>query len=470
MKSTTRVFAENAEKALHNRDLCRALAQVREGFVVKRAKAIAELPEFSTLQRLGHEIKQHSLEHLDYYLERYEQQVIAAGGQVHWAQTPKQARDIVVKICRDSKSQHIIKGKSMVSEEIALNEALEVADFEVTETDLGEYIIQLAKEPPSHIIAPAVHKTRDQVAVLFAEHHKNVKRARDGSVAGLVNEAREVLRQAFLKADIGITGANFLLAETGAHVLVTNEGNGDLCSSLPRVHIVTASIEKVIPNLEDLSVLLRLLARSATGQPLSVYTTLYNGPARAEQGAGPEEYHVILVDHGRSTLLGTEFRSALRCIRCGACLNHCPVYTAIGGHAYGWVYPGPIGSVLTPLMLGMQEAHDLPHACTLNGHCQQVCPMEIPLPSLLRRLRQRGFSDRVDSRRSRWAVQLWAMLAQHPSWYRFFNDASAWMMGKVARRGVLHRWPLAGAWTRQRDLPAPQGGGFVSAWKRGDRS
>ncbi|HED14487.1 MAG TPA: iron-sulfur cluster-binding protein [Gammaproteobacteria bacterium] len=470
MKSSARDFSDNAEKALLNPDLRRALAQVREGFVVKRAKAFAELPEFAALRRLGHEIKQHSLEHLDYYLERYERQVIAAGGQVHWAQTPQQARDIVVKICRDSAAQRVIKGKSMVSEEVALNEALEAADFEVTETDLGEYIIQLAKEPPSHIIAPAVHKTREQVNALFRDHHKNLGGKRDASVAGLVNEARQVLRQAFLKADVGITGANFLIAETGAHVLVTNEGNGDLCSSLPRVHIVTASIEKVIPNLEDLSVLLRLLARSATGQPLSVYTTLYNGPAKAEQGAGPKEYHVVLVDHGRSTLLGTEFREALRCIRCGACLNHCPVYTAIGGHAYGWVYPGPIGAVLSPLMLGMQEAHDLPHACTLNGHCQQVCPMEIPLPSLLRRLRQRGFSDRVDGRRSRWALQVWVILARHPALYRFINDVGAWMMGKVARGGVLHRWPMAGAWTRYRDLPTPEGSGFISAWKRGDRS
>jgi len=470
MKSTARDFNQKAEKALQNPDLRKALAQVRDGFVVKRAKAFAALPEFDELRSLAHEIKQHTLQHLDFYLQHYEQQVIAAGGQVHWAQTPQQARDIVVKICRDSAAKHVIKGKSMVAEEIALNEALEEADFDVIETDLGEYIIQLAKEPPSHIIAPAVHKTREQVNELFRKHHKAHQGKRDTTVAGLVNEARQVLRQAFLEADVGITGANFLIAETGAHVLVTNEGNGDLCSSLPRVHIVTASIEKVIPNLDDLSVLLRLLARSATGQPLSVYTTLYNGPVRTEDGAGPEEYHVVLVDHGRSTVLGTEFHEALRCIRCGACLNHCPVYTAIGGHAYGWVYPGPIGSVLSPLMLGMEEAHDLPHACTLNGHCQQVCPVEIPLPSLLRRLRQHGFSEGVDSRRSRWAVKMWAMLAQHPSWYRFINDIGAWIMGKVARDGVLHRWPLAGAWTRARDLPSPQGSGFVSAWKRGDRS
>jgi len=340
----------------------------------------------------------------------------------------------------------------------------------VTETDLGEYIIQLAKEPPSHIIAPAVHKTRAQVNALFRDHHNDQKGERDGSVAGLVNEARKVLRQAFLNADIGITGANFLVAETGEHVLVTNEGNGDLCSALPRVHIVTASIEKVIPNLEDLSVLLRLLARSATGQPLSVYTSLYNGPAQTPQATGPDEYHVVLVDHGRSTLLGTEFREALRCIRCGACLNHCPVYTAIGGHAYGWVYSGPIGAVLSPLMLGLQEARDLPHACTLNGHCQQVCPMEIPLPSLLRRLRQHGFNDRLESQRSRWALRIWSWLARHPFWYRLVNDVGAWLMGKLARGGVLHRWPMAGAWTRHRDLPAPRGSGFVSAWKRGDRA
>ena len=248
----------------------------------------------------------------------------------------------------------VTKGKSMVAEEIALNAALEAAGFEVAETDLGEYIIQIRNESPSHIIAPAVHLNRDQVEADFRRVHTDLPKDRSlAEPAELVSEARDMLRDKFLRADVGITGANFLIAETGTSVIVTNEGNGDLTQLLPRVHIVLASIEKIVPTLSDVSAILRVLARSATGQEISIYTTFSTGPRRAGDPDGPEAYHVILLDNGRSEMLGTEFQDMLRCIRCGACMNHCPVYGAVGGHAYGWVYPGPMGAVLTPQLIGV---------------------------------------------------------------------------------------------------------------------
>lgn len=468
MRSAAREFRARAREALGNASLQTALDRAGGGFADKRREAVAGLPEFERLRAQAKEIKEHTLAHLDYYLERYESQVVASGGHVHWASTAEEACRIVVDICRNAGASRITKGKSMVGEEVALNEALERAGMEVVETDLGEYIIQLAHEPPSHIIAPAVHKTRSQITELFHEHHRRLGlHGRATDVAAIVDEARTVLRQAFVSADVGITGANFLVAETGSTVLVTNEGNGDLTASLPRVHIVTAGIEKVVPTLEDLSVFLRLLGRSATGQEMSAYTTLFTGPRRAGDIEGPEEYHVLLLDHGRSTMLGNEFHDMLRCIRCGACLNHCPVYGSIGGHAYGWVYPGPMGSVLTPLMVGLGEAVDLPQACTMNGRCGEVCPMSIPLPSLLRRLRMRAFEQNLVGMRSRWGLSAWAFAARRPWLYRAAASSGSWLLRILGRRrGALRRLPLAGGWTRTRDLPVPEGPTFLTQWQR----
>ena len=350
------------------------------------------LPEFETLREAARGLKEHTLSNLDLYLEKFEENVVAGGGAVHWAADAAEARGAVLAICRRAGARVVTKGKSMVGEEVALNEALEDEGLEVVETDLGEYIIQLANETPSHIVAPAIHKTREQIRDLFTEHHAALGLGAPGlGNAELVSRAREVLRRDFFRSDLGITGANFLVAESGSTIIVTNEGNGDLSNTLPRVHVVIAGIEKVLPTFEDVSTVLRLLARSATGQEMSVYTTVSTGPRRAADLDGPAEYHVVLVDNGRSAMLGGEFREMLRCIRCGACLNHCPVYHAVGGHAYGWVYTGPMGSVLTPLIVGLDEAYHLPNACTLNGRCEQMCPMSIPLPSMLRKLRTRGF-------------------------------------------------------------------------------
>jgi L-lactate dehydrogenase complex protein LldF len=468
MQPASSPFRERASAALNDATLQKALGKLtREGFVVKRAKVVAELPEFESLRDEAKRIKDDVLAHLDHYLARYEEAVTRAGGRVHWARDAVEACEIIVGLCRSAGAQLVARGKSMVGEEIGVSAALEAAGMHVQETDLGEYIIQLAHEPPSHIIVPAVHKTKAQVADLFAAAHRTL--GVDGprtEVADLVNEARQVLRQQFFRADVGITGANFLIAETGSHIIVTNEGNGDLSSTLPKVHIVTAGIERVVPTLDDASTLLRLLARSATGQATETYTTVTTGPRRPDDLDGPVEYHVVLVDNGRSRMLGGAFREMLRCIRCGACMNHCPVYNAIGGHAYGWVYPGPMGAVLTPLFIGLDKAKDLPNACTLNGHCSDVCPVRIPLPELLRKLRNLQFERGIAPPALRWGLKAWTFVATRPRLYHAVTGPAVRVLAALGgRRGRLARLPLAGAWTHARDLPAPQGRTFMSAWK-----
>ena len=468
MKSAAHDFPARARSALNNPDLARALARARTGFVDRRLAVVETLPEFQALRRTAREIKEHTLHHLDWYLERFEARVREHGGHVHWASTPAEARTVVLDICRAAGAKRVTKGKSMVAEEIGLNDALEGAGLEVIETDLGEYIIQLADEPPSHIIVPAIHKTKDQISDLFHAHHaKYGLTERQTEAAALVGEAREVLREKFQSADVGITGANFLVAETGSSVIVTNEGNGDLTNTLPRVHVVTAAIEKVVPTLDDMSTILRLLARSATGQETTAYTTVSTGPRRTGDLDGPGEYHVVLLDNGRSQMLGNEFHEMLRCIRCGACMNHCPVYHAVGGHAYGWVYVGPMGSVLTPLIVGLDEARDLPNACTLNGRCAEVCPMEIPLADLIRKLREREFDERITPPRIRLGLRAWAFMARRPALYRLATSVGMRVLGLLGRsRGRFRRLPLAGGWTGTRDLPAPAGRTFMSAWSK----
>ncbi len=469
MEVTSAQFQSRARTALLDRELQAALQKSRGGFVDKRQFAVNELPEFEQLRERAVAIKNNVLVHLDEYLEQFEQSVSAAGGQVHWASTPEQGVEIITEICRRANAKCVTKGKSMIGEEMSLNDALESEGIEVVETDLGEYIIQLAKEYPSHIIAPAIHKTRTQITELFHEHHaKYGLTERVEEVATIVNEARTVLREQFVKADVGITGSNFLLAESGSSVLVTNEGNGDLTSSLPRVHIVTASIEKVLPSYDDLSVFLRILARSATGQEMSSYTSIYSGPAHSSDMDGPSEFHVVLLDNGRSKMLRGEFWEMLRCIRCGACMNHCPVYQSIGGHAYGWVYPGPMGSVWTPLLVGLQNAANLPNACTLNGRCEEVCPVKIPLPKLLRTLRTQIFERGMTDWKSRIGLAMWGWMARNPLLFRCGVNLGSIFLNKLGRKkGSFHRLPLAGGWTEERDFPAPSGRSFVSQWHSG---
>jgi L-lactate dehydrogenase complex protein LldF len=360
----------------------------------------------------------------------------------------------------------VTKGKSMLTEEIGLNDFLEANNIRPVETDLGEYAIQLRHEAPSHIIAPAIHLTQNEIESDFRRVHTHLPADRDlTEPTSLLNEARKILRQSYFDADVGITGANFLIAETGTSVIVTNEGNGDLTQILPRVHIVMASIEKCVPTLEDVSQILRLLARSATGQDLSCYTTFSSGPRRAEDPDGPDEYHVIILDNGRSAVLGTDDEDMLRCIRCGACMNHCPVYHAIGGHAYGWVYPGPIGAVLNPALIGVEKASHLPNASTFCGRCESVCPMRIPLPKMMRHWREREFERHLSPATVRWGLGVWAYFAKRPRLYQWATGVAMRALGNLGwRKGRFRHLPLAGGWTRYRDFPAPAGKTFQELW------
>ena len=466
--ATSPRFKENAREALNDPQLQRALGHVRGNFIEKRRAAAERLPEFEALRDSARDVKDHTLRHLDLYLERYEAKVVAAGGHVHYAQDAAEARDVVIGICRGAGARTVTKGKSMISEEIGLNDALSAAGIVPVETDLGEYIIQLRGEGPSHIIAPAVHLNAAQVEADFRRVHTHLDAGRDlTEAASLLGEARGVLRERFLAADVGVTGANFLVAETGTSIIVTNEGNGDLTQILPRIHVVIAAIDKVVPTLEDVAQLLRVLARSATGQEMSVYTTLSTGPRHAGDPDGPEEYHVVILDNGRSAMLGTSFQDVLRCIRCGACMNHCPVYHAVGGHAYGWVYPGPIGAVLTPALIGVDKAGHLPNASTFCGRCEEVCPVRIPLPKLMRHWREREFERHLQPATIRSGLRLWGYFARRPALYRLATGiamrALALFGGKAGR---FRRLPLAGNWTRHRDFPAPQGATFQARWRR----
>ncbi len=465
--ATTPAFKANARAALGNTNLQSALRGSRGNFVNKRAKARADMPEFDALRDRGRELKNHVLANLDLYLERYEAAVTASGGHVHWAETAEDAQRIVLDICRAAGAKTVNKGKTMISEECGINGMLEENGIRPVETDLGEYIIQLRGEIPSHIIAPAVHVTVAEVEAAFRKAHTDLPPERNLSELDLLQkEARGILRSKYFEAEVGITGANMLIAETGQSVIVTNEGNGDLSQSLPRVHIVMASLEKLVPTPEDAATVLRLLARSATGQEMSVYTTFSKGPRRAEDPDGPEEYHVVLLDNGRSNMLGTDFQDMLRCIRCGACMNHCPVYQAVGGHAYGWVYPGPMGAVLTPSLIGVEQGGQLPNASTFCGRCESVCPMHIPLPKMMRHWREREFEKRLTPSTVRAGLGLWAWLAQRPRFYRLASRIGSRALRTLGgSRGRIASLPLASGWTGQRDMPAPVGRTFMDQWK-----
>jgi len=464
MQPTSLAFEAKSKEALANPALQEALGKIKTGWQANRTAAAGALPEFEALRDRGREIKNHMLAHIDLYLARFEREVEAKGGHVHYARDAAEARQLVVDICRTAEARAVTKSKSMIAEEIGINEYLEANGIERIETDLGEYIIQLRKEVPSHLVGPAAHLTKDQISDTFHEHHKT-PRLEDPTA--LVGEARRVLRQKYFQADVGITGANFLVAESGTIVTVTNEGNAELTQGLPRTHVVIASIEKLVPTLDDAFVLLRLLARSATGQEFSSYTTLMTGPKRAGDLDGPEQLHVVLVDNGRSAMIGTALQEMLRCIRCGACMNHCPVYLAAGGHAYGWVYVGPMGSVLTPQFAGIEQTYTLPNASTFCGKCEEVCPVRIPLPKLMRHWREVQFERGLTPPTARYGLGAWAFLAKRPTLYRTTMRLAMSVLGLLGRRkGRFERLPLAGGWTVSRDLPAPAGTTFMAAYRR----
>lgn len=464
MERNARAFKENATEALGQKNLQGVLDIMSKFSPMGRNMAAGKLPEFEALRDNCRDIKDHVLANLDFYLEEYEKKVIETGGHVHWCETHEEARQKILEICKSVDAKVVTKGKSMITEEMYLNKFLEDNDITPVETDMGEYIIQLADEPPSHIIGPAIHKTKEEVTELFYEHH-GTQRWTEGE--DLMLEGRKVLREKYFEADVGITGANFLIAESGTSVIVTNEGNGDLTQSLPKVHIVCASLEKVIPSFEDFSQFIRLLPRSATSQEISVYTTFSTGPKRNSDPDGPEEYHVVLLDAGRSKLLGTKYQDVLRCIRCSACLNHCPVYTAVGGHAYGTTYQGPIGAALDPVIIGLEEAHHLPNASSFCGRCEAVCPVRIPLPKIMRYWRTEAFEAGGQPLKERAGLRIWAWFARRPALYRLVTKIGVAVLANLGgKKGYLRRLPFASGWTDHRELPAPEGQTFQSLYKK----
>ena len=461
-------FKTEAKQALHRPQLKVALDRATNLLQGRRADVIANYPEFEKARKLAVRIKDHTLENLDHYIEQFTNAAEASGAKVHFADTPKDATRVVIEICKARKAKTVTRVKSMLGEEIGLPAALAEAGIERVETDLAEHIIQLANERPSHIVIPALHKTQEEVADLFAFKHTR-ERSSD-TVEALVESARHELRPKYVAADVGISGANFIAADSGTVVTVTNEGNAELTTALPPCHIVTVGIEKIVPSLEHTGVFLRLLSRSALGSEFTQYVTFFNGPKRAGDQDGPEEMHIVLVDNRRTSMLGGDMSKMLRCIRCGACMNHCPVYSVIGGHPYGSTYPGPMGSVLTPALNSLEEAGDLPNACTLNGRCQEVCPVDIPLPDMMRALREQQWRNKMVKGRARWLMNTWAYFALHPRLYRFAAGFALpvlrLMRGKNNR---IQSIPFSHAWTKTRDLTVPENRSFIAQWQAGVR-
>jgi len=460
-------FDARVDAALADRNLKVAVERTAGTAEAKRALAVDAFPDFEAARTRAAAIKDHVVANLGHYLEQFEANATAAGATVHWAATAQEACDIVVDLCRRAGAKSVARSKSMLGEEIGLPHALAEAGIARIETDLAEHIIQLADERPSHIIWPAMHKTREQVSALFKASHRSPHA--DETIAAMEESARRHLREGMLGADVGISGANFLIADSGAVCTVTNEGNAELSLVPPRMHIVTAGIEKIVPSAAHAVHMLRMLARSATGAPLTQYTTFYTGPKRAGDRDGPEEMHIVLVDNGRSAMREQGLAEMLRCIRCGACMNHCVVFRQIGGHAYGGTYPGPMGAVLTPALDGLAETRDLPNACTLNGKCQEVCPVRIPLPTLLRGWREKSWREGLEPASVRSGLGLWAWFARRPRLYRVATASALRAARLLGGGGWLDKVPLAGGWTRHRDLPKPAAESFMTQYRKGRR-
>src|SRR5437660_9363582 len=484
---TTETFDANARAALRDVQLRGALRQATSLFGKRRLAAAQSLPDWEDLRAEARRIKDQTLLNLDKYLEEFTANAEAAGARIHWAGDAAEANGIVKRLARERAARLVVKSKSMTTEEIHLNAALEAAGIEALETDLGEYIIQLAGETPSHIIAPAIHKTRRQIADLFVE---KLGIAPTDDVAALTITARHVLREKFAAADVGVSGVNFGVAETGTILILENEGNIRLTTSLPKTHIAVMGIEKVIPRFDDLEVFLKLLPRSGTGQHLTAYQSLITGARRSPQDEGPDELHIILLDNGRSRMLAhPTTRQSLACIRCGACLNACPVYQQIGGHAYGSVYPGPIGAVITPQLFGLSKAAQLPYASSLCGACREVCPVKIDIPELLFYLRaeitegperqeaggRRQEAGRAKRRRlEHLAFKIWAAVMTRPRLYEWNGKLLRVFQRFIVRGGKIGKVggvmtmiaPPLSAWTEARDLRPIEEKSFREQWRR----
>ena len=449
MPRAAATFEERARRGLATPSLAAAIGHATDVRAERRRLAFAGA-DFDAMRASGEAVRAHTVANLDTYLERFAANAKARGTKVFFAGTATEAVAYARDVIRDHGARLVVKAKSMVSEEIELNEGLAAARTEVVETDLGEYIVQIAGERPAHITAPAVHKSRGEVRDLFNRVHRADLSDDPGE---LTRFAREVLRRKFLEADLGITGVNFAVADTGSLVIVTNEGNGRMCTSLPRVHIAIMGMERVVPSFRELSVLLPLLTASATGQRVTSYVNVVNGPRRPDEPDGPEEVHVVILDGGRSAILASEYRSILHCIRCGACQNVCPVFRQVGGHAYGGVYGGPIGAVLEPLLSGFREAGDLPYASSLCAACTDACPVGIPLHDHLLGLRRDLAAERA-GRGERLVFGWWSRLWGRARTYRLVAGVARVAQVPLARSGRIRRAPFPlSRWTRNRDLP-----------------
>ncbi len=451
--SRTDQFSRSVTVALSDIQLQTALDRGTTRGVNGRITAMDETTDADALRHQARLAREHALNHLPDLLEQLERNVIANGGHVLWARDAAELNQVILDLCQQHGVRRVTKGKSMVTEESELNHALEARGIEVTESDLGEYIIQLAGETPSHIVFPMLHKTKEATAQLL---HDKLGMPMTDRPEDMTRFVRGVMRRKYLEADMGISGVNFAIAETGTIATVENEGNNRLSTSVPRVYVAVMGVEKVIATWEDYAILVQLLARSATGQRLSVYNNLMSGPRRPDEPDGPEVFYLIIMDNGRSRILGSEYAESLACIRCGACLNACPVYQNIGGHAYGWVYPGPIGSIISPLLLGPTNAPKLPYASSLCGACQAACPVEISIPDMLLKLRR----DLVQAGDATFAwragMRLWRQAMLSPALYRSggWLASLATQMLANADGKIESLPPPLKAWTDSRDFPA----------------
>ena len=462
---SAQALRERMHTAVNDPHLRTSFRGAMDFLMAKRAAQFPDESELASLRSLSEGIRQYSLAKLPDLLEQLEARLTKNGVQVHWAETPAEANAIMLGIAQRHQAKLIVKGKSMVSEEIEFNHAMEAAGVGALESDMGEYIVQLAGEKPSHIIMPAIHQTKQQIAKLFAEHIPGVEYT--DNVDALIQIGRRVLREKFEIADIGLSGVNFAVAETGTLCLVENEGNGRMCTTVPKVHIAVTGIEKVVEKLEHVAPLFSILTRSATGQAVSTYFNMISGPRKPGEKDGPEEVHLVLLDNGRTQAYADEqLRKTLQCIRCGACMNHCPVYTRIGGHAYGTTYPGPIGKIVSPHMMGLEETHLLPTVSSLCGACGEVCPVKIPIPELLIRLREEAQSEPHANpamvgqgagynRLASFGWRMWARVYGRPGSYRAFSWlATRFRMFSPSKQGgwTAARTPLTPAPRRLRDM------------------
>ncbi|WP_342470783.1 LutB/LldF family L-lactate oxidation iron-sulfur protein [Ureibacillus sp. FSL K6-3587] len=454
MKTSDEQFKERVETNLNDTFMRGAISAAQARFQTRRQARVEELGNWEEWRAHGEEIRKHVLENLDAYLYELSENVVKRGGHVFFAKTKEDASNYIKNIAIQKEAKKIVKSKSMVTEEINLNAALEEAGCKVVETDLAEFILQLNDhEPPSHIIVPSLHKNRHQIREIFAK----VGYDKSEQPEEMALFARKKLREEYLTADIGITGCNFAIAESGTVTLVTNEGNADLVSALPKTQIVVMGMERIVPTFEEMEVLVSLLTRSSVGQRLTSYITLLTGPKGENETDGPEEFHLVIVDNGRSKILGTEFQPILQCIRCAACVNVCPVYRHVGGHTYGSIYSGPIGAVLSPLLGGYEDFKELPYASSLCGACTEVCPVKIPLHQLLHLHRQKIVEQEGKAPISeRLIMKAFGLGASTSPLFNMATKVASPIMSPFVKDDKITSGPgPLKAWTEVRDFPAP---------------